>query len=124
MSFKKPFRSTPVRLGAYQRSKLRGQQLSGAAKTFGIAMIGGIFAGGLMHLSDTGKLTEIPAAALQFAASRGVVRARSPQSGDYWSGCDDARSAGVVPLHAGEPGYRPEMDGDSDGIACEPYRGY
>jgi hypothetical protein len=24
---------------------------------------------------------------------------------------------------AGEPGYRPEMDGDGDGIACEPWRG-
>ena len=43
---------------------------------------------------------------------------------DSWfANCDDVRSAGVAPLYAGEPGYRPEMDGDGDGIACEPYRG-
>jgi len=33
------------------------------------------------------------------------------------------RAAGKAPLHAGEPGYRSGLDGDSDGIACEPYRG-
>ncbi|WP_229667300.1 excalibur calcium-binding domain-containing protein [Sphingopyxis bauzanensis] len=37
-----------------------------------------------------------------------------------------ARAAGAAPLYRGQPGYRPEMDGDSDGvgdgIACEPYR--
>ncbi|MFA5966595.1 MAG: excalibur calcium-binding domain-containing protein [Sphingomonas sp.] len=26
-------------------------------------------------------------------------------------------------MYAGEPGYREGLDGDSDGIACEPYRG-
>ncbi|WP_085808438.1 excalibur calcium-binding domain-containing protein [Sphingomonas sp. TZW2008] len=39
----------------------------------------------------------------------------------YYSGCNDARAAGAAPIHRGEPGYRPEMDGDSDGVACEPY---
>jgi hypothetical protein len=42
----------------------------------------------------------------------------------YYRNCDAARAAGVAPIDRGEPGYRPEMDGDSDGIACEPYRGY
>lgn len=42
----------------------------------------------------------------------------------YYRGCDDARAAGAAPIHQGQPGYRPEMDGDHDGIACEPYRGY
>lgn len=37
----------------------------------------------------------------------------------YYSGCDQARAAGAAPLHRGTPGYRSEMDGDSDGIACE-----
>lgn len=41
----------------------------------------------------------------------------------YYSGCNAARAAGVAPIYRGQPGYRPEMDGDSDGIACEPYRG-
>lgn len=37
----------------------------------------------------------------------------------FYSGCNQARAAGAAPLHRGTPGYRPEMDGDSDGIACE-----
>jgi len=41
----------------------------------------------------------------------------------YYSGCDEARAAGAAPLFRGQPGYRDGMDGDSDGIACEPYRG-
>ncbi|WP_307810587.1 GmrSD restriction endonuclease domain-containing protein [Tomitella biformata] len=37
----------------------------------------------------------------------------------YYANCAAARAAGVTPLHVGEPGYRPQMDGDKDGIACE-----
>ena len=40
----------------------------------------------------------------------------------YYRGCNDARAAGAAPIYAGQPGYRREMDGDNDGIACEPYR--
>jgi Excalibur calcium-binding domain. len=40
----------------------------------------------------------------------------------HYSGCNEVRSLGKAPLNAGEPGYRPEMDGDGDGIACEPIR--
>lgn len=54
---------------------------------------------------------------------RSFDRENMPQAGAYYSGCNDARAAGVAPLYADEPGYRPEMDGDSDGIACEPYHG-
>ncbi|MDD3800234.1 MAG: excalibur calcium-binding domain-containing protein [Novosphingobium sp.] len=39
------------------------------------------------------------------------------------TGGNDARAAGTAPIYLGEPGYRPEMDGDGDGIACEPRRG-
>lgn len=51
--------------------------------------------------------------------------ARPPQrgSGDvYYPGCNAVRAAGAAPLYRGQPGYRPEMDGDDDGIACEPHR--
>ena len=41
----------------------------------------------------------------------------------YYSNCSDARSAGAAPLDSGNPGYRPALDRDNDGIACEPYRG-
>lgn len=59
--------------------------------------------------------------AVQF--SRDVGRQNRPPPGAYYSGCNEARADGVAPLYAGEPGYRPEMDGDDDGVACEPYRG-
>lgn len=37
----------------------------------------------------------------------------------YYENCDEARAAGAAPLIAREPGYRPELDADSDGVACE-----
>ncbi|MFB9995233.1 excalibur calcium-binding domain-containing protein [Deinococcus oregonensis] len=37
----------------------------------------------------------------------------------YFANCAAARAAGAAPLRRGQPGYRPEMDGDSDGVACE-----
>lgn len=40
----------------------------------------------------------------------------------YYHNCNDARAAGAAPIYRGQPGYREGMDGDSDGIACEPYR--
>lgn len=41
----------------------------------------------------------------------------------YYRNCTEARAAGAAPIYRGQPGYRTEMDGDNDGIACEPYRG-
>ncbi len=40
----------------------------------------------------------------------------------FYSGCRAVRAAGAAPLYRGQPGYRPGMDSDNDGIACEPYR--
>ena len=40
----------------------------------------------------------------------------------YYPGCNAARAAGAAPIYRGQPGYRVEMDGDGDGIACEPRR--
>jgi len=40
----------------------------------------------------------------------------------YYPNCSAARAAGAAPISRGEPGYREEMDGDGDGVACEPYR--
>ena len=45
------------------------------------------------------------------------------QSSRFFKNCDAARRAGVAPIRIGEPGYRDILDGDGDGIACEPYRG-
>lgn len=37
--------------------------------------------------------------------------------------CAAARAAGAAPMSRGDPGYNPNLDGDGDGLACEPYRG-
>lgn len=44
-------------------------------------------------------------------------------AGNSWSyrNCREARAAGAAPLYRGQPGYGAHMDGDNDGIACEPY---
>ena len=46
-----------------------------------------------------------------------------PEVPVYYRNCDAARDSGVAPIRRGEPGYRPELDADGDGIACEPYFG-
>ncbi|MEO5994998.1 MAG: excalibur calcium-binding domain-containing protein, partial [Arthrobacter sp.] len=37
----------------------------------------------------------------------------------FYANCAAARAAGAAPLRSGQPGYREQMDGDRDGIACE-----
>ena len=48
---------------------------------------------------------------------------RAPRAGASYRNCAEARAAGATPLYRGEPGYGAHMDGDGDGVACEPYRG-
>lgn len=64
-----------------------------------------------------------PTTEVRPAAVKRPVRAAAAPVGVYYRNCDAARAAGAAPLYRGQPGYRPQMDGDSDGIACEPYRG-
>ena len=62
--------------------------------------------------------SSLPPAAFQSSEES----ARIEQSVTY-AGCNEVRAAGKAPLYAGQPGYRATMDGDGDGIACEPIRG-
>ena len=43
------------------------------------------------------------------------------ESSVYYAGCNEVRAQGKAPLYRGDPGYGAHMDGDGDGIACEPY---
>ena len=52
---------------------------------------------------------------------RAILEALPP--GYTYSGCDEVRAAGVAPLYASEAGFSDRLDGDGDGIGCEPYRG-
>lgn len=58
-------------------------------------------------------------------ARRAVTSRREPvvHQGAYRN-CTEARAAGAAPVYANEPGYGPHLDGDDDGIGCEPYPRY
>lgn len=51
------------------------------------------------------------------------VRSQPQGSGFMYRSCAQARAAGAAPMYRGQPGYNPNLDGDNDGISCEPYRG-
>ena len=36
----------------------------------------------------------------------------------YYEDCDEVRAAGADPIRVGDPGYRPELDPDGDGVGC------
>lgn len=40
----------------------------------------------------------------------------------YFATCEDAWRAGAAPIYWGQPGYRVELDGNRNGVACEPPR--
>lgn len=44
---------------------------------------------------------------------------RSSGGSAYYPNCKAARAAGAAPLYRGQPGYRPGLDRDNDGVACE-----
>ena len=52
-------------------------------------------------------------------AQRMTTTTAGSGGGAYYDNCDAARAAGAAPLSRGEPGYRPALDRDSDGVACE-----
>ncbi|WP_033261003.1 excalibur calcium-binding domain-containing protein [Amycolatopsis vancoresmycina] len=45
--------------------------------------------------------------------------APEPDHSAYYANCSAAKAAGAAPLYRGEPGYRPALDRDGDGVACE-----
>lgn len=97
-----------------------GKPLNACVVLAGAGIVGAIVGVGSVM---TDAAPSLPAPVRDMAVGAGIVRARAPQPGDHWGGCNDARQAGTAPIYRGEPGYRENMDGDGDGIACEPYSG-
>jgi Excalibur calcium-binding domain len=77
---------------------------------------------GVYTMTPPNKQTgpEDPAAVTQSASDEW---SSDDENAVYYSGCNEVRAAGKAPLYRGDPGYGEHMDGDGDGIACEPYRG-
>lgn len=122
MSFKKPFRAKPLVLGEYaqaQKARKRRQALVRTVlKILAIANI--VFAAGMIVTNPQLVSKHLPDGASY------LISAEEPQKNDnfpYYPDCDAARAAGAAPIYRNTPGYRPELDSDHDGIACEPYIG-
>lgn len=63
-------------------------------------------------------IRHLTAAAVLLAAAT-TVPVFAAESDVYYRNCAEARAAGAAPIRRGEPGYRPGLDRDHDGIACE-----
>ena len=69
------------------------------------------------------ELAPTPVVRAQTFARQDVPTGSPSTSGSvYFRNCNEARAAGRAPMRRGQPGYRPGLDGDNDGIACEPIR--
>lgn len=49
----------------------------------------------------------------------GPVTPTPPATTAYFADCAAAEAAGAAPISRGRPGYRPALDRDGDGIACD-----
>jgi hypothetical protein len=96
-------------------------RLTTATVLIGAGALGAAIGVGSLAMAPEGR-ADLAAGAHAVAVAAGIKRQRAPQPNDYWGGCNAARAAGTAPIYRGEPGYRPEMDGDGDGLACEPVR--
>lgn len=123
MSFRKPFRAVPIKPSPRYRRKRSMQERDNALRILIYGALFGILVGVMSIAVTANGRTRIVELIKPVDVRLGLVRARAPQTGDYWAGCDSARAAGTAPIYYGEPGYRGKMDGDNDGIACEPYYG-
>jgi Excalibur calcium-binding domain len=121
MTFRQPFKAVPIKSALRHRRAAERREATWPYSWLLVAALAGTAIGtGTVAATPEGRAgvaERVKPAAVAF----GLMRERAPQNGDYWQGCDDARAAGTAPIYRGEPGYRAEMDGDNDGIACEPY---
>lgn len=122
MSSRRPFRANLSKSGK-QSAKQSTRRRNDVARYLGRAALLGAIVGTASIATTADGTRALLDKTRPLAVSFGLIRARVPQEGDSWSGCNAARAAGTAPIYAGEPGYREGMDGDGDGIACEPYGG-
>jgi len=96
MSFRKPFRAQPVKLGAYERERqARNRRVASRRLLFkSAALAGGVFV-------------------------VGMIATNLDQLATFYPACSWARVAGAAPIYRGQPGYREKLDADGDGVACE-----
>ena len=77
-----------------------------------------VFAAALLYLALSSAVPQMAILA------RDDVTALPNAAGDevvFYRNCDAARAAGAAPIYYGQAGYRPALDRENDGIACEPW---
>jgi hypothetical protein len=76
----------------------------------GLIALGALIGGGAFLAVDSLRPAKVQ-------AREGVFSFRGP----YYHSCREAFQDGRANISRGESGYRPELDADGDGLACEPY---
>ena len=79
-----------------------------------------LWTGAIANVLITGFGWYVVASAPEPVSPEEQARLDAVMASAYYPGCDQVRAAGKAALRYGEPGYRTDMDGDGDGIACEP----
>ena len=105
MTFKKPFRAKPVKLGPYWKQEQRRKSVRQIVRIAVFTLL--VFLVGMAVTNWETYQPSVPVSAVSV----------------YYPNCDSARAAGAAPLRRESPGYRSALDADGDGIACEPYFG-
>ncbi len=62
---------------------------------------------------------QAPATTAKAPATTVKAPATTSKAAGPFKNCTEAKAAGAAPLYRGQPGYKPELDGDGDGVACE-----
>ena len=103
------------RLSRIQRRFVRANQSSrraGVPLGLGLVVFLAVVVGGLCGPNLLAEARAAGGMRLQAQQSRTFV---------YYRNCTAAHAAGAYSIPRGAPGYRPALDGDNDGLACEPY---
>jgi hypothetical protein len=66
-----------------------------------------------------GGMSSSPTSSSPSTSSTSTTTTTTPTPPVYYKNCAEARAAGAAPIYRGQPGYRPGLDRDGDGIACE-----
>ncbi|MEP7006025.1 MAG: excalibur calcium-binding domain-containing protein [Sphingomonas bacterium] len=88
--------------------------------TSSTAMFGGVLF--FTAPAAPGHPSAVPTTAAAKTEAASAAAAIAVESSVHYAGCNEVRDLGKAPLYRGQPGYRIGMDGDNDGIACEPHR--
>ena len=81
-----------------------------------VAVIGTVILAVVSSVSEQAAQLNVANAAIESDTTAPAVK-----ESVYYRSCSEAWAAGKAPIYENEPGYRSGLDGDGNGIACEPY---